>query len=215
MKVISLWSGGKDSCLACYKARLQGYDIKGLLNFTSISEINSLSHGLTAEVISRQARMTGTPFFQKAMPKDGYRDEFRRLVEEWKKRDGIEGIVFGDIFLQEHKDWIDSVCRESGVTPIMPLWGKNTALLIDEFIKAGFRAVVVCVRDDILGEDWLGQEIDDKFVKDLKAMGNIDLCGEKGEFHTFVYDGPIFQKSVEFKLGKKTLQGKRRFLELR
>ena len=214
MKVISLWSGGKDSCLACYKAKSEGYNIMGLLNFTTISEISSLSHGLSAEVIGRQAKMTGIPSFQKAMPKDGYRDEFKALIGEWQRTKGIEGIVFGDIYLTSHKEWIDSVCQELCVTPVMPIWGKDTTSLINEFMNLGFKAIIVATRADKLGQEWLGREIDTDLMKEFEDMGNIDPCGENGEFHTFVYDGPPFKEKVKFNKGKKTLQNDRWFLEV-
>ncbi len=214
MKVISLWSGGKDSCLACYRAKSKGYNVMGILNFTTSLETSSLSHGLSAEVIGRQAKMTGMPFFQKAMPKGGYRDEFKRLIEEWKRTKGIEGIVFGDIYLESHKEWIDDVCQELRVTPVMPIWTKDTDGLTNEFINFGFKAIIVATRADKLGQEWLGREIDTSLLKEFEAMGNIDPCGENGEFHSFVYDGPLFKEKVKFNKGNKMLRGDRWFLEV-
>jgi diphthine-ammonia ligase len=214
MKVVSLWSGGKDSCLACYKAKMEGCDIAALLNFTTDSEISSLSHGLSAEVIGRQARMTGIPSFQKSMPKEGYRSEFKSLIEEWKRTKHIEGIVFGDIYLESHKKWVDDVCRELRVTAVMPIWTKDTAGLINDFLGLGFKAVIVATRAEKLGMEFLGREIDKELMKEFETMGGIDPCGENGEFHTFVYDGPLFRKRINFSLGKTTLRDDRWFLEL-
>lgn len=214
MKVISLWSGGKDSCLACYRAKSKGYDVMGLLNFTTSLGTSSLSHGLSAEVIGRQAKMTGMPFFQKAMPKGGYRDEFKRLIEEWKRTKGIEGIVFGDIYLESHKEWVDDVCQELRVAPVMPIWTKDTAGLMNEFINFGFKAIIVATRADKLGQEWLGREIDTCLMKKFEGMSNIDPCGENGEFHTFVYDGPLFTEKVKFNKGNKMLRDDRWFLEV-
>jgi len=214
MKVIGLWSGGKDSCFACYKAKLQGHRIISLINFADSDGTGSVSHGLSADIIRKQARLIDIPFLQKAMPKKGYREAFKALIEDYKIKEGIEGIVFGDIYLQEHRDWIDKVCAELKVEPILPIWTQDTESLIKEIIGSGFKSIVVSIRKDILGEEWLGREIDDRFIKDLKAIGNIDLCGEKGEFHTFVYDGPIFKKPVEFTTGKKMLKNNHWFLEV-
>lgn len=214
MKVISMWSGGKDSCLACYRAKNQGYDIVSLLNFTTSSEESSLSHGLSAEVIGRQAKMTEIPSSQKAMPKEGYRDAFKSLIEEWKRTKDIEGIVFGDIYLEGHREWIDSVCRELQVKPVMPIWTKDTASLMDEFISLGFKAIIVATRADKLGKEWLGREIDTDLMKEFEGMGGIDPCGENGEFHTFVYDGPLFKEKVRFNTGNKTLRDGRWLLEV-
>jgi uncharacterized protein (TIGR00290 family) len=213
MKVVSLWSGGKDSCFACYKAITLGYEVLALFNFTQANGKESLSHGLPSEVILKQAKLTGIPIVQKVMPKEAYRDEFKRLITEWKKKVGIHGIVFGDIYLQEHKDWIDKVCQELEVEAILPLWGRDTKELILEIIDSGFKTIVVSTSAGLLGKEWLGRKIDNKFVKELSP--EIDPCGEKGEFHTFVYDGPIFKKPVEFITGKKLLKNNHWFLELK
>ena len=214
MKAVCLWSAGKDSCFAYYKAKQQGHNIISLFNFTEFDGANSLSHGLSAGIIHRQITATGLSFLQKPMPKENYRNEFIALIQQWKKEKNIEGIVFGDIYLEEHREWIEMACKESGVAPIFPLWGKDTAILINEIIEAGFKAIIVSVLKDSLGNVWLGRKIDNDFVKEIKGLGNIDPCGEKGEFHTFVYDGPIFKKPVEFTIGEKISKDKHWFLEL-
>ncbi len=214
MKVIGLWSGGKDSCFACYKAKSEGYNIVSLFNFTNYDGKNSISHGLSSQIIRKQVSLLDIPLLQKAMPKKNYREEFKNVINEWKKNAGIAGIVFGDIYLQEHKDWIDKVCSELNVEPILPLWKEDTWVLINAFIKAGFKAKIVSTDAKFLGEEWLGREVDRMLVKDLEHLGNIDLCGEKGEFHTFVYDGPIFKKAVEFSFGNKAQKNRHWFLEV-
>ncbi|TBR19743.1 ATP pyrophosphatase, partial [bacterium] len=117
-------------------------------------------------------------------------------------------------YLQEHRDWIDKVCAELKITPIIPLWDKDTSELISEFIKKGFKAIIVSTRSDMLGSEWLGREIDTEFAREIKSKGNIDLCGERGEFHTFVYDGPFFKNPLQFSLGNKALKGNRWYLEV-
>jgi uncharacterized protein (TIGR00290 family) len=214
MKVVSLWSGGKDSCFACYRAIQQGYKVASLFNFINVDGKKSLSHGLSAGLLRKQAELTGMPFLQKAMPKETYRAEFKRLINEWKKRAGIEGIVFGDIYLQEHRDWIDKVCQELEVSAIIPLWGKDTKGLIKEFVQAGFKAIVVAVNLQVLDKDWLGCQINKEFIEDLEERGDIDFCGENGEYHTFVYDGPLFKKAVNFRTRKKLSGDKYWFLEI-
>jgi len=212
MKVVSLWSGGKDSCFACYKAQQQGYQVCGLINFIASDGKNSLSHGLAAELVLKQARLTDIPVFQKAMPKEKYRDEFKAIIGDWKREKGIEGVVFGDIYLTEHKDWIDKVCAEIPVKPILPLWGRDTRELIFEIINSGFKAIVVSARADLFGKESLGKRINKEFIRGISP--GIDPCGEKGEFHTFVYNGPIFNKPVEFVTKKKVLKNKHWFLEV-
>jgi len=218
MKAAGLWSGGKDSCFACYKAISMGHDLSLLFNFTDPAGRNSLSHGLPAQLIIKQAQLIGIPMEQKAMPGSGqaYREEFKALISAWKKKAGITGIVFGDIYLKEHKDWIDAVCREADVEPIMPLWGRDTRELILEIIDSGFKAVVVAVKSGLLGKEWLGRVIDRKFIEELKP--EIDPCGEKGEFHTLVVDGPLFREPIRileaFPVFKENL-GKHWFLDIK
>jgi uncharacterized protein (TIGR00290 family) len=213
-KAIGLWSGGKDSCFACYKAKLEGCEIVNIINFADSGGSNSISHGLSSRVIEKQADSIDIPFLQKPMPDKEYRREFIELIGKFKKEKGIKGVVFGDIYLQEHKDWIDSVCAEAKIEGIFPVWTKDTEKLINDIINAGFKSIAVSVRKGVLGEEWLGREVDAKFVNDLKTLGNIDLCGEKGEFHTFVYDGPLFKKPVNFRTGKKIPGDKYWFLEV-
>lgn len=195
MKVVSLWSGGKDSCFACYKAKISGHEILALFNFTDTEGKNSLSHNLPAKLIVKQAELVGIPLVQKAMPKETYRKEFKDLISEWKKKSGIQGIVFGDIYLKEHKDWIDEVCKELEVEAILPLWERDTKELILEIINSGFKSIVVAVRVGSLGKEWLGRSIDKKFIEELGPQ--VDPCGEKGEFHTLVVDGPMFRKPIK------------------
>lgn len=213
MRVVSLWSGGKDSCFACYKAIVEGHQVVSLFNFIEKDGKTSLSHGLSPEIIEKQARSIGIPLMQKAMPKATYREDFKKLVLEWKEKENIRGVVFGDIYLQEHKDWIDKVCAESNIEAIFPIWMIDTKELAEKIIDSGFKAIVVSVRADIeASEKWLGSIIDKVFIQGL-APG-IDPCGENGEFHTFVYDGPLFKRPVTFNLGKKILKEKCWFLEL-
>jgi uncharacterized protein (TIGR00290 family) len=215
MKVISLWSGGKDSCFACYKALSLGYEVTALFNFLDSEGKNSLSHNLPAKLILKQAGLIGIPLVQKAMPKETYQEAFKDLVSEWKKKAGIQGIIFGDIYLQEHKDWIDGICKELKVEAILPLWGRDTKELTLEIINSGFKSIVVAVKADLLGREWLGRNIDNEFVAELKP--GIDPCGEKGEFHTLVVDGPIFKKPIKIvKTGAviKESFGKHWFLDI-
>ncbi|HQP12498.1 MAG TPA: diphthine--ammonia ligase, partial [Candidatus Omnitrophota bacterium] len=201
-KVVGLWSGGKDSFYACYLAREAGHNIITLLNFINTAGHASLSHGLDASVIALQAGRTGIPLVQKKSPGTGeYRKFFLDLICEWRESSGIEGVVFGDIYLQAHKDWISSVCRDAAVTPLFPLWGKETRELAGEMIEAGIKAIIVAIDSNHLGKEWLGRVIDDDFLNTLP--GCIDICGEQGEFHTFVFDGPMFTNPVIFQKGKK------------
>jgi len=195
MSYISSWSGGKDSCFACYQALTQGYKISHLANFVS-QEFKRVSfHGTEAELIQLQSQATGIPLLQKATTWDGYEQEFKEGVKSLLPQ-GIRGMVFGDIFLQEHRDWVERVCGELGIEAILPLWNKDTEKIFTDFIDAGFEAIIVSAKDELIDKDWIGQRVDRKFLAYLKTK-NIDPCGENGEYHTLVVNGPLFKRRIE------------------
>lgn len=243
MKAFCCWSGGKDSALSVYRV-LQNpqIEVTHLLNMVSGDGKYSRSHGLDAELLRTQSVAIGIPIIQRKTTRNGkdagatgifpepripnpepripntYEQEFKKVVLELKNeaclvKDVCAGI-FGDIDLQVHRDWVERVCLETGITPILPIWKGNREKLINEFIDAGFKTIVVATNANRLGKEWLGRQIDKEFVAELKALGNIDLCGEDGEYHSFVYDGPIFKKPVKFTVGEKVLKDKRWFLEI-
>lgn len=214
MKAFVSWSGGKETSLACYRAKdLGNFEIKYLLNMVSEDGSRSRSHGIGSALLRAQAEAMGIPIFQRKTSWETYEEEFKKAVSEFKKED-IQAGVFGDIDFQEHRDWVERICRETGITPVLPLWKEEREKLLEEFIQAGFKAVVVATDARVLGEEWLGRGINREFMEDLKTLENVDLCGEKGEYHTFVYDGPIFKKAVEFIVGEKRLKDKHWFLDL-
>ena len=192
------WSGGKDSCLAYWKAISQGLKVSHLLNCINQDSTKSMSHGLDRKLIALQAQAMGLPILQQKVTWETYEAGFKDALEKLKLK-GITGLVTGDIYLQEHKDWIDRVCGESGVKAVLPLWEMDTAQLLTDFIQAGFKAIIVSVKAKLLGKEWLGRQVDSKLASELGQL-TIDVCGEGGEFHTFVYDGPSFKKPV--KIGK-------------
>lgn len=216
MKAFVCWSGGKDSCLSLYKVMgwttTDGYPYKitYLLNMLSKDGQRSRSHGISASLLKLQAEAIGIPIVQQRTDKN-YEEEFKKAVLSEKD---VDAGVFGDIDLQVHRDWVEKVCKDLDVQPILPLWEKKRQDLMDEFIQAGFKAVVVSTNTKFLGKEWLGREINRQFVEDLKVFGNIDLCGEGGEYHSFVYDGPIFKKPVDWTAGEKTLKNNRWFLDI-
>lgn len=199
IKVVASWSGGKESCLACYEAVSEGFEVTRLLNFISRDARRCMSHGLDSRLIAAQSQAVGIPIVQREVTWDTYEEEFKKAMLELKQA-GIKGAVFGDIDVQEHKDWVDRVCAELDIEPIEPLWGIDPRKILTDFMDEGFEAIVVSVKADLFGEEWLGREIDRDFVRDLyglKGKHDIHLCGELGEYHTFVTDGPLFKRSVK------------------
>jgi diphthine-ammonia ligase len=154
-----------------------------------------MSHGLGSKLIALQAQAMGLPILQQKVTWDTYEAGFKDALAKLKLK-GITGLVTGDIYLQEHKDWIDRVCGEVGVKALLPLWGIDSDKLLNDFIEAGFKAIIVSVKAKFLGKEWLGKQVDKKLAAELKQLA-IDVCGEAGEFHTFVYDGPPFKKPVK------------------
>ena len=204
-KVIASWSGGKDSCLACYKAINAGFEVRYLFNTISREFERVNFHGLSKDLLRSPAEAVLIPLYQIKTTPDGYTGEFKEAVDELIEKDGISGMVFGDIYLEEHKQWINEVCADLGIEPIMPLWGRKSEEVIGEFIDCGFKAVVVGVWTKNInnGEEWVGRRVDQEFVDYVKNYGNIDLCGENGEYHTLVTDGPLFKKRIEIFEPKK------------
>ena len=214
MRAFVSWSGGKETSLACYKTMQNGpVEIGYLLNMTSQDGKYSRSHGVNSAFLKAQSNAIGIPIIQKKTTWDSYEEVFKRAVLDLKK-EGIDTGIFGDIDLQEHRDWVERICRDVGIRPLLPLWKEKRKKLLKHFIDLGFKAIIIATGASSLGKEWLGRKIDSEFIKGLQSYDSIDLCGEKGEYHTFVYDGPIFRKSVEFTFGERILKDEHWFLEL-
>lgn len=213
MKVFCSWSGGKESSLTCHKAILEGFDISFLLNMITEDGVRSRTHGLDSRLLAAQSEAIGIPIVQRKTTWDSYEDEFKKAVSDLKKH-GIAGGIFGDIDLQEHRDWVERVCKESGVEAFEPLWKKERGYLLKDLIGAGFKTIVVATKSELMDDRWLGRNIDEKFINDLAVLKNIDLCGEAGEYHTFVTDGPIFKKRIEILNAKKVQRDNHWFLNI-
>jgi diphthine-ammonia ligase len=194
MSYIASWSGGKDSCFACYEAMRQGYSVSHLVNFISEEFWRVSFHGTEAKLIQLQSQAIGIPLLQKETTWDGYEQEFRDAVRNLIPS-GVKGMVFGDICLEEHKDWVERVCRDLGIEAIEPLWGKSTEQILSSFIDEGFEAVIVSAKSELINEDWIGRRVDKAFMEYLKSK-NIEICGENGEYHTLVTNGPIFTRRI-------------------
>lgn len=209
MKVFSSWSGGKDCALATYKALSQGYEVARLLNMISEDGKRSRSHGILTGVLDLQSRAIGIPIIHVRSSWEDYEENFKKAMRELKK-EGIEGGVFGDIDLEEHREWIERVCGELGIKPIMPLWKIELGKLLNEFLELGFKARVIATP---LDENLLGRELNQAFVAEILKFDS-HPCGENGEYHTFVTDGPLFKKRLKVKEVKKEKRNKAWFLEI-
>jgi uncharacterized protein (TIGR00290 family) len=209
-RVVVSWTGGKDGCLACYEAISEGFEVSYLLNFREIQRRSS--HDINPDLLYAQAEALGTPLVQKDFI--SYEHEFKKIVRNLRdSREKIDGAVFGHI--ETHKNLVDRICGELGLKLIMPLWQKNSEQIMNDLIDSGFEVILLSVKADLLGKEWLGRSIDKNFICDLKKHNpSIDPCGENGEFHTFVIDGPLFKNKIKIMESKIVLRGGYWFLEI-
>ncbi|GAI39100.1 unnamed protein product, partial [marine sediment metagenome] len=203
------WSGGKESALATYKAILQGHHVLHLVNFLSEDGERSRSHGILAKVLDLQAKAIGIPMVQVKTSWENYEENFKKVVTELKGK-GIEGGIFGDMDLEEHRQWIERVCAELGIKPLLPLWGIEPEKLLIEFLGNGFKAKVVATR---LDKSLLGRSLDRAFLDELRKYG-CHPCGESGEYHTFVTGGPIFKQPLKITQSKEVQRDNMWFLDI-
>jgi len=206
IRVAVSWSGGKESSLACYKAILNGYEVSYLLNFISYNG-RCMFHGLDSALMIAQSRAIGIPIIQWRTSWSAYEREFKSALLKLREM-GVKGIVFGDIHeIPGHEGWVDRVCSKLGMDPIKPLWGYDPMHVLLDFINEGFEATVVMVKAGLLTEEWLGRRVNKTFMLNLmRFRGKIDPCGELGEYHTYVTDGPIFKRRIRILEWEKMLK---------
>jgi uncharacterized protein (TIGR00290 family) len=215
-QVFVSWSGGKDSCLACYRAMAGGLKVRYLVNMITENGKHSRAHRLPADLLRLQARAMGIPLVQRRATWNSYETELKKMLRIFK-REGIKGGVFGDINLAEHREWVERVCQEVDVVPHLPLWGESQEKILQDLVKLGFEAIIVATKAGMMGEEWLSRRIDLDFIDqsaDLKKTKGITPCGEAGEYHTLVIDGPLFQKRLEVRETRKVCKDEHWFLEI-
>jgi len=198
------WSGGKDSALCLHKVfEEKEFEVKYLLTTINENYKRVSMHGVREELIEKQAESIGIPLV-KMYVSEGSNAEYESKMEEKLlqfKMEGIEQIIFGDIFLEDLRKYRENNLAKTGMRGVFPLWKKDTRRLLEEFIALGFKTIICCTNNAFLGKDWAGKIIDEKFLFALPS--SVDACGENGEFHTFCFDGPLFKKAIEVKTGEK------------
>ncbi len=152
-------------------------------------------HGVDPEMIKVQAELAGIPLVQRKVDSGDFEKHFKNAIAELVGQ-GTKGMVFGDIFLEPHKEWVDRVCRDLGIDPIEPLWGMKTETIIEEFVNNGFETIVASGSHELIEKKYIGRPMDREFIEYLKFR-KLDVCGECGEFHTFVTRGPLFHGRIE------------------
>jgi uncharacterized protein (TIGR00290 family) len=202
--VLFCWSGGKDSAMAL-RALLQQQDVSVSALLTTVTEgYERISmHGVRRELLLRQADAIGLPLPEVRIPPQCINPIYEARMEEALRRyyeRGVRRVAFGDIFLEDLRTYREKNLARMGMTGIFPIWKRDTRELALEFCSAGFRAKAVCIDGKVLDRSFAGRELDYEFFRDLPE--GVDACGENGEFHTFVFDGPIFREPVICRTGE-------------
>lgn len=198
------WSGGKDSAFSLFSVHKEKrFHISSLLTTFSSATRRVTMHGIKEELIEEQSRQTGIPLVKMYLPENAdnkiYSENFESVLEDYRKGN-VFWSVFGDIYLDDLRNFREGLLKRKQMNAYFPLWKRNTIELSREFIDSGFKAVVVCVNSLLLDKSFCGRLYDKNFLKDLPE--NIDPCGENGEFHTFVFDGPVLKNPVNFEKGE-------------
>lgn len=200
------WSSGKDSALALWRClNANELSIKHLVTTINTDKQRVSMHGLRVSLLKEQAKSIGIPLHIIELPDVPTMSSYETAMELGMKpilESGLKNAVFGDIFLEDLKKYREDQLSKLDIKAHFPLWKEATTELPKELLSAGFKAIVVCVDGSKLDESFVGRLYDETFIMDLPE--NVDPCGENGEFHTFVYDGPLFQFPVTFELGEKT-----------
>ncbi len=204
--VLVSWSGGKDSCLALAETRRTRNVVALLTTITRDFDRISM-HGVRRVLLERQAESLGIALHKVFISKGAGNDEYERnIVEalEAFRAKGVGSVVFGDLFLEDIRAYREKLLTRLGMKGLYPVWGRNTSALIKEFLARGFKTAVVCVDPAKLSRAFVGRVLDEQFLSELPA--EVDPCGENGEFHTFVFDGPGFRTPVPFSFGEVVLR---------
>ena len=197
---VASWSGGKDSAMAYYRAIQSGMTPKRLLTMFQEDEEVSKSHALPLKVVQAQAARLDVPLMIRGAGWDDYEAKFIDAMDECRE-DGITHGVFGDIDLEGHLEWVQKTCAKSGIVPIHPLWQEPRRSILEELLAVGFEAVIVVVNTNMMPAEYVGRIFTRQLMDELESLG-IDSCGENGEFHTIVIDGPIFSSRVPVTFGE-------------
>jgi uncharacterized protein (TIGR00290 family) len=211
--VLLAWSGGKDSSLALARLNADpGFEVRALVTAVTTGYNRISIHGVRRDLLERQAAAIGLPLIVAPLspgaPNAAYEEAWAAALAEGSARfDGVRHVAYGDLFLEDVRAYRETQLRGLGYTPVYPAWGENTAALARAFITDGFRAVLTCVDTTQLDARFAGREFDQAFLSELPPA--VDPCGERGEFHTFVWDGPHMRTAVPVVAGERVLRDQR------
>lgn len=202
--------------MALSRARQAGADVRCLLTTYSGKTGRTVGHGFPLDLVQAQAGALGLELVAVDTEWAEYEARFKQAICCLRDK-GMEAGVFGDIALAEHRQWVERVAREAGVSAWLPLWGEEESALLQEWLSAGFKGIVVAVRVDALGLGWLGRHLDSRCIEELAGAlcrHGHSPCGEKGEYHTLVVDGPPFRKRLRVEEAVPVLRGEHWVLDI-
>ncbi len=207
------WSGGKDSLHALHRAERQGYRITHLFNIHESSTGRVRFHGVRRRLIEAQAEALELELIQEGSGPEDFEAAFGRVLDRLKEI-GLRGVVFGNIHLEEIREWYERRTRARGFDHLEPLWDGDPLRLVRGFLALGYRCLVVSIDLSCGDPDWLGRELSSDLVRRIVRRGDVDPCGERGEYHTFAWEGPRFRRPVPFRRGAFEEREGHRFLDL-
>ncbi len=203
-KAVFCWSGGKDSAYCLYKVLAEKeYDIRYLLTTVNKEHQRISMHGVRETLLEEQANQIGIPLV-KVYVSEGTYEEYELNMERELlrlKEEGINDVIFGDIFLEDLRKYRENNLSKVKMNGVFPIWNLDTNDIINDFLSKQFKTIICCVNDGFLDEKDVGKVLDGQFIASLSS--DVDPCGENGEFHTFCYDGPIFDHPIQFKIGER------------
>ena len=209
--IIFTWSGGKDSTMALYELQKNNnYKVSALLTTVTAGYNRISMHGTHNTLLDTQSKSLNIPLKEVYISKNSSNKEYETKMENILiiyRNQGISSVAFGDIFLEDLRRYREEKLSKIGLKAIFPLWKIDTAELAQRFIALGFKAIITCIDSKRLNKTFVGRIFDKHFLSDLPS--NVDPCGENGEFHSFVFSGPIFRKEISYKIGKIVLRDER------
>ena len=210
-RAVFTWSGGKDSAMALYELQMaDSYEITALLTTVTEDYDRISMHGVRSALLERQAESLRLPLDKVYITRNASNEDYEAAMSDkllhYRSR-GIHSVVFGDIFLEDLRKYREDNLAKAGMQGIFPIWKRDTAELARTFIDLGFKAVITCLDSNVFDKRFVGRVFDERFLSELPD--NVDPCGENGEFHSFVSDGPIFRERIPYKKGRIVLRDER------
>ena len=210
-RVLLTWSGGKDSAMALHALQSSGaYEVVALLTTVTEQYDRVSMHGVRTALLERQADSLGLPLEKVYIGANASNDEYEARMRDklaYYQARGVSSVAFGDLFLEDVRRYREENLSRVGMKGLFPLWGRDTSELAHSFIDLGFKAVITCVDSNLLDGAFVGRDFDREFLSELPAA--VDRCGENGEFHSFVYEGPLFRSGILYERGEIVLRDSR------